>query len=221
MKLNSTTSPDDATRHQLLEAAGAVFAEVGFREATVREICRRAGANIAAINYHFGDKETLYVEVLRYSHQKAYEKYPTLLGISADASPGKKLRAFVLSFLMRIFDKGPTAWHGKLMSREMIEPTKALDSLVEERMRPLVNELWKVVAEILDCSPNDERVRLCSLSVVSQCVFYKHCEPVMTRLFPDKMPQDAAGIGRLADHITEFSLAALKHLPEAKMIKTK
>ena len=63
------------TRRQLLEAAGEVFAEAGYRDATVREICRRAGANIAAINYHFGDKEKLYAEVLRYSHGKALEKY--------------------------------------------------------------------------------------------------------------------------------------------------
>jgi TetR/AcrR family transcriptional regulator, regulator of cefoperazone and chloramphenicol sensitivity len=221
VKLNSTTSPDDATRHQLLEAAGEVFAEVGFREATVREICRRAGANIAAINYHFGDKENLYLEVLRYAHGKTLSKYPPLLGVAADASPEKKLRAFIHSMMKRIFDKGPTSWHGKLMSREMIEPTKALDSLVEERMRPMVSQLWKIIAEILDCPVNDERVRLCSLSVTSQCVFYNHCSPVVVRLFPNKLPHDAASIEKLAEHITEFSLAALKHLPEAKMIKTK
>ena len=83
-----------------------MFAEAGFRNATVREICRRAGANIAAINYHFGDKETLYLEVLRYAHGKALEKYPPLLDVPADAPPEKKLRAFVHSFLLRIFDKG-------------------------------------------------------------------------------------------------------------------
>src|ERR1700722_15859102 len=85
----------DETRRQLLEAAGEVFAESGFRDATVREICKRAGANVAAVNYHFGDKERLYVEVLRYSHGKALEKYPPLLGVAADAPPEKKLRAFV------------------------------------------------------------------------------------------------------------------------------
>src|SRR5476651_996132 len=108
-------SPDE-TRLQLLEAAGEVFAEVGFRDATVREICRRAGANIAAINYHFGDKETLYLEVLRYAHGKALAKYPPMLDLPDDALPEKKLRAFVHSMLQRIFDKGPTSWHGKLMS---------------------------------------------------------------------------------------------------------
>ena len=221
MKLKPPVEPKDAsldaTRRQLLEAAGAVFAEVGFRDATVREICRRAGANIAAVNYHFGDKEKLYAEVLRYSHSKALEKYPPLLGVAADAPPEKKLRAFVQSLLLRIFDKGPTAWHGKLMAREMIEPSAALDSLVEERIRPMSNQLWQIVAEIIGRPLNDERVRLCAFSVVSQCVFYHHCRTVLSRLFPNEEPLDAAGIERLADHVTRFSLAAMKHLPAAKL----
>lgn len=220
MKLKPQTeitaaSPDETRRH-LLEAAGEVFAEAGFRDATVREICRRAGANVAAINYHFGDKENLYLEVLRYAHGRALEKYPPLLGVAADAPPEKKLRAFVHSLLLRIFDKGPTAWHGKVLLREMIEPTKALDSLVEERMRPMVAQLWKIVAEILDCPLNDERVKLCGFSIVSQCTFYKHCSPVVSRLFPDKLPQDSASIGRLAGHITDFSLAAMRNFSAAK-----
>src|SRR5271154_6140164 len=95
----------DVTRRQLLEAAGEVFAEAGFRDATVREICRRAAANVAAINYHFGDKETLYLEVLRYAHGKALAKYPPMLDLPDDAPPEKKLRAFVHSMLQRIFDK--------------------------------------------------------------------------------------------------------------------
>jgi AcrR family transcriptional regulator len=218
--MRSPVASDDAsqaeTRRQLLEAAGAVFAEFGFRNATVREICRRAGANVAAVNYHFGDKETLYTEVLRYAQRKALEKYPPLLAVSPEAPPEEKLHAFIKSFLLRIFDKGPTAWHGKLMSREMIEPTAALDSLVEERMRPMAGLLWQIVADLLRCPLNDERVRPCAFSVVSQCVFYHHCRPVISRLYPKQQSMDAADIERLADHITRFSLAAIKQLSRAK-----
>ena len=202
----------------MLEAAGEVFAAVGFRQATVREICRRAGANIAAVNYHFGDKEALYAEVLRHAHRRAFEKYPLLPGLGAHASPADKLRVFVRSFLLRIFDQEPTAWFGKMMSREMIEPTGALDSLLEERMRPMADQLCGIVAEILGCPPDDERARLCCLSVVSQCVFYHHCRRVVARLFPEQQ-LNAGTLEPLADHITRFSLAAMRHLPEAETMK--
>ncbi|HEX7652154.1 MAG TPA: CerR family C-terminal domain-containing protein [Verrucomicrobiae bacterium] len=198
------------TRRQLLEAAGEVFAEAGYQNATVREICRRAGANIAAINYHFGDKETLYLEVLRYSKDKELEKYPLLLDLPADAPAEKKLRAFILSLLLRIFDQSQAAWGGKLMSREMMNPTPALDKIAEERIRPMANQLSGIMAQLLNCAPEEERVRLCAFSVVSQCLFYHHCGPVVTRLFPGQLPMDAARIEQLADYITEFSLAGLK-----------
>ncbi|HEY3762407.1 MAG TPA: CerR family C-terminal domain-containing protein [Verrucomicrobiae bacterium] len=214
MKSRTRSAPrsHDETRRQLLEASGEVFAETGFRDATVREICRRAGANVAAVNYHFGDKETLYVEVLRYAHGKALEKYPPSMGLPENAPPEKRLHAFIHSLLLRIFDKGPYSWHGKLMSREMIEPTGALDSLVEERIRPMSAQLWKIVSEIMDLPLNDQRVWQCGFSVVSQCVFFHHCRPVVTRLFPKQLPQDAASIKQLAEHITTFSLAAMKSI---------
>jgi hypothetical protein len=52
--------------------------------------------------------------------------------------------------------------------------------------------------------------------VVSQCVFYHHCGPVVARLFPKQPPLDAAGIETLAAHITKFSLAAMKVFSAAK-----
>jgi len=214
------TTAHDETRRQVLEAAGGVFAEVGFRNATVREICRRAGANVAAVNYHFGDKETLYVEVLRHSQQKAFAKYPPLLGVAADAPPEEKLGAFVRSFLLRIFDEGSIAWFGKMMSREMVEPTAALDSLVAERLQPMADLLRGIVAGILGRSPRDEAVRLCCFSIVSQCVFYHHCRTMISRLFPEQR-LDASAVEQLAGHIARFSLAAMKHLPDPETQRSK
>src|SRR4029077_18806791 len=64
------------TRKRLLEAAGEVFAERGFRDATIQEICRRADANIAAVHYHFADKEQLYRAVIQYAEECAPDSHP-------------------------------------------------------------------------------------------------------------------------------------------------
>lgn len=197
------------TRQALIEAGGAVFAEVGFHNATVREICRRAGANIAAVNYHFGDKDALYREVLAYYQTRALQKFPLDLGVRLGAPAPERLRAFVRSFLLRIFDHGSDAWHGKLISREMIDPTNALDAIVVERIRPQAQHLGAIVHELLGGQADEETVRLCSLSVVSQCLFYHHCQPVVCRLFPEQN-FSSEQVETLADHITRFSLAAIK-----------
>lgn len=207
------------TRQRLLEAAGEVFAEHGFRAATVRDICQRANVNIAAVNYHFGDKERLYAAVLRYAHRCALEKYPPDFGLQKDATAEQRLHAFVRSFLLRILDEGRPAWHGKLMSWEMIEPTSALDALVEEDIRPRAEQLRAIVRALFGRRVSTEQVGLCAMSIVSQCVFHHQARPVIVRLFP-QWQYDRKEIERLAAHITSFSLAALTRLSEEKKGKS-
>src|SRR5262249_5058158 len=96
------------TRQRLLEAAGEVFADRGFRDATIKEICRRADANIAAVHYHFGDKEEFYRTVIQYAEQCAPENSPA--DRAPDAPAEKRLRAHIESFLVRLFDEGQPAW---------------------------------------------------------------------------------------------------------------
>ncbi|MGH8067886.1 MAG: TetR/AcrR family transcriptional regulator [Candidatus Entotheonellia bacterium] len=95
MQSGTTDSTMLETRQRLLEAVGEVFAERGFRAATVRDICQRAKANIAAINYHFGDKERLYTAVLKYAFLCGLQKYPPLLDVDSHAGPEPRLRAFI------------------------------------------------------------------------------------------------------------------------------
>ena len=90
----------DPTKARLLEGAGEEFAEKGFELARVRAICDRAGANLAAINYHFGDKEHLYVEVLREAHRCGLD--PQEKRFDPGLSPAERLRAFIHHFLDRV-----------------------------------------------------------------------------------------------------------------------
>jgi AcrR family transcriptional regulator len=200
-----------ATRETLLNAAGEVFAERGFRNATVREICQRAGANVAAVNYHFRDKEGLYSEVLSQAMSDANRRYPFAGGLPPEAPPEQRLGAFVRNFLGLIFDNAEHAWLGRLIAKEMIEPTHALELVVAERIRPMATQLRGLLREIAGGKCDDETLRLCGLSVVSQCVFYNHCSSVVSRLYPQQRLTPKT-VERLVEHITRFSLAALTQL---------
>jgi|SRR5262245_179479 len=203
---NAARSAD--TRARLLEAAVEVFAEEGFRKATIHRICKLAGANIAAAHYHFGDKEGLYTAVFEYAERQAAERTPPE---SADgAGPEERLRAHVTSFLSRLLDPGRPAWIARLLARELIDPTPALDGLVRRRMRATHDQLADIVRAILGPGATQEAVRLCTLSVISQCVFYKNSAAVVSRLYPDIVP--SREVERLADHVTRFSLEAMHGL---------
>jgi TetR/AcrR family transcriptional regulator, regulator of cefoperazone and chloramphenicol sensitivity len=199
------------TRERLLEAAGEVFARCGFRAATIREICRWAGANVAAVNYHFGDKSKLYAEVLKHCMIFALKKYPPNLGLPENASAEDRLRAFIRSFLLRLLDKGRPAWHGQILAREIADPTDVLDSLVEETIRPQINHLAEIIRGLVGPSLSEINVRFCGTSIVGQCMYYRHARPVVTRLYPE-LKYSREDIDRLADHVARFSLAALKQL---------
>ncbi|MBI4378717.1 MAG: CerR family C-terminal domain-containing protein [Nitrospinae bacterium] len=210
--INKSLSPE--TPERLLEAAGEVFAEKGFRNATIRDICKRAGANIAAVNYHFGDKEHLYIEVIKYAH-RTLVKYQTDLGLDDNASAEERLKAFIMSFLLRIHEDGSPAWHGKLMLRELTEPTRALDTFVEDTIRPQFNLLNSIVKEVIGNEATIQEVRASSFSIIGQCLFYFHAMPVINRLVPQQKFK-VKDIERLAEHISRFSLTALRNRDEGE-----
>jgi TetR/AcrR family transcriptional regulator, regulator of cefoperazone and chloramphenicol sensitivity len=200
------------TRQRLLEAAGEVFAARGFRAATVREICQRAQANLAAVNYHFGDKERLYAAVLQYTFHCA-EPFPLDLGVGVEATVEERLRAFIRSHLFSLLAEGRPAWHRKLIAREMAEPTQALETVVDQMIRPEAELLMAIVRDVLGPDAHPQRVWQCASSIIGQCLFYYHARPVITRLDPAQTFTPEA-LAQLVDHITHFSLAALRQFAQ-------
>jgi AcrR family transcriptional regulator len=201
------------TRRRLLEAAGEVFAAQGFHSATIRQICERAGANVAAVNYHFRDKGELYDAVLQYSHCAAEAAYAAHQP-SPEAVPEERLRWYVRSMMFRLLDEGRPAWHGKLMAQEMSEPTAALDRLVKNVFLPRLHFLAEIVRELLGEAATEPLIEVCCNSINAQCVFYHHCKPLMQRMQPE-VKFDHCGIEALVDHVTRFSLMAIRGMAGA------
>src|SRR5262245_61813913 len=101
---------DRETRQRLLDAAAQLFADRGFKKVTVREICRASRANVAAVNYHFGDKSGLYREVVKLAIQTMRETNELSQRAGEGESPEDQIRAFVRIFVQRLIGTGQSAW---------------------------------------------------------------------------------------------------------------
>jgi AcrR family transcriptional regulator len=197
----------DPTKVRLLEAAGEEFACKGYDAARVRTICERAGANVAAINYYFGDKEQLYVQAILDAHRcgaGGEDEIPSTL------PPARQLGCFIHHFLSRVLAiHHPDDWRHKLMLREMLHPTSASDVLIREAIRPKFDRLTGILRQL--CPDADERkLHALAFTVIGQCLHYR-----MARLFTERLiGPEAFGsldLDFLTDHITSFCLAGLGH----------
>ena len=187
-----------------------MFAELGFHHTTVREICNRAGANIAAVNYHFGDKTGLYTEVVRQS-MRAAKLEAVRAAFDQNAPPAEILRAVIKTRLesLRGLDLGD--WHFRIFAHELAKPTPAMNVVVNEAIRPLYLRMCKLIAVIVALPPDHQKTRLCAQSIIGQILFYAFAAPVISRLGPEvKMTRSQVDL--IANHITEFSLAYLRNL---------
>ena len=208
VRRKQSSATPDPTREKLLEAAGPIFADRGYQATTIREICAGAGANVAAINYHFGDKLGLYTEVLQQS-VRAAQVLAVHNAPDQNISPEDMLRALIRARLRSINGKDLPDWHSRLLAHEFAQPTPALRQLIEKLARPIHKRLLELIGRIIGLPPNDDNTRLCAISVVGQVLAYVLPGPLLTEVWPElKMTPEQ--VERIADHIADFSLSYLK-----------
>jgi AcrR family transcriptional regulator len=197
----------DTKRQRIIDAAGELFAERGFDATTVRDICQAAYANVAAVNYYFGDKQRLYVEAVVRAHRWRMERV-TMPEWSAHTPPETKLADFIRTFILRVRSGPGDTWHTRLMMREIVHPSAACAELVQSSIRPQFEILIAILRELFPHESDAEKLRLMAFSIVGQCLFYHFADPVIRNLLSDKEYANLE-IDKLAGHITQFSLKAL------------
>jgi AcrR family transcriptional regulator len=206
------------TRERLLNAAGEVFAEKGFHAASVREICERAGANLASVNYYFRSKEKLYEAVVLRTFDYAMEKYPLDIDQDRLHSPQERLFEFVQRFLLRLLDRDRPAWHINVLRREHAEPGPALRAVLKKIIRGNRKELLSVLTDLTGRKADRGWLQLCASSIVGQCLFYHRASAIVTQLH-GHVDYSTSGIQKLARHITDFSLAAIRNMGETRNVR--
>ena len=201
------------TRMRLLSAASEVFAEKGFRNAKVAEICQRAGANVAAVNYYFGDKAHLYAETWR----NAFNEYalPESTG-PLHASAEDQLRNYIFSLIQNFMTKGFQGYFTRLYLMELANPTGLIQDSWHDMIEPRRQKLIGIIRKILGVEKTDETVLFCELSIVNQCralLTINRCD--LEYLLNQPLSKNL--IRRLANHITCFSLAGIKAVNNSKI----
>ncbi len=195
------------TRDRLLRVAAEEFAAKGFQEATVAEICRKAEANIAAINYHFGGKEALYQETWRQAHRAMLEAVPPDGGVAATAPAAQRLRGRLRAMLQR--GMHPDDREFRIMDREMVNPTGLLAQVVHDSIEPLRRATESIVLELLGGNADERTVRLCGASVIGPCLFVMRGRRLGRHV--DAPPSGGTTeVDELADHFTAFALAGIQ-----------
>jgi AcrR family transcriptional regulator len=220
-----TRSPEPArpeTRERLIDAAGRVFAERGYRGATMREIADRAGATLAAAHYHFGSKQDLYREVAR-AHFERLERRLAESGGAIDARAAAKLSRPELVALLRgrvrtmaLTFLEPDSLHATLMQRELADPNE-LPFIVRRWIDPIRRETEELLHCLAPALP-DAAIEFAARSVMGQVIFYFTHRPALL-LMMRRRAYPAGFLDTITDHVVAFTLGGLDGIAQISTAK--
>lgn len=204
-----------ATRHHLLEIAGTVFAQRGVDGATSKEICERAGTPLASVNYHFGSREALYEAVLIEAHRQLIGIDEMMAAVEEPSAPRERLRAIV-GKLAGLSMRADTPWGCRVLLREMMSPSNALPTLVEEAIRPKAELMIRLMAELLALPRSHPAVQRGVLFTVMPCIALM----IAPKNMPASLTPAAFGdTDAFVSAFTDYTLAGLDHLAKAYAVK--
>ena len=164
------------TKRALLLAAGELFAEKGRDGASVRDIVKKAGATLSAVNYHFGSKEQLYVETVRYVLSEKITFGDLFSGLDRRGwqSPQEASNAVyraIWALFLTFMAPGQPEWPGRLITRAFLELDPSEQSVFREATMPADAPLRRLVKEYVP-GATDEYADMWITSLYGQVQFY-------------------------------------------------
>lgn len=199
--------PPLKTRQRLLVTASRIFAEKGYQDATIAEICEQAETNIASVNYHFGDKENLYLEAWRYAFQEDLRNHPSDGGIDPETSAEVRLAGRIKSLIARIAD--PNSSFFAIVHKEMAQQTSLLQKIMEQEINPERQALMALIKEVLGDNATDKQLQFCHASIIGQCFHLLKVKNMKLSDETRRYVMDLSDAEAFAEHVVKFSLAGM------------
>ncbi|MBC8463521.1 MAG: CerR family C-terminal domain-containing protein [Deltaproteobacteria bacterium] len=201
----------DLARERLLDKAEILFAQKGYHAVTVREITKAATCNLASVNYHFGNKKNLYLDVFRVRwmpRAKGLQKFfRDSLAAKEVSAPAVIIQALARAFLEGPFSDEERQRHFQLMTREMSQPTEAFEFVANHVMQPFYNELADMFEAFVPDGLPRERLLLKIMSIFSIVLHFNFARTAVAHVTGREY--DTSFKVQLIDHIIDFALAGL------------
>lgn len=204
------------TKQRILKSSGVIFGKMGFKDATIRRIAEAAQVNVAAINYHFQGKEGLYGAVLEDVFHTGFTRFPPTLNVTIDADPEQRLRAFIRAMFYRLQSRegwGGMSGQGRLIARELLDPSPAFEVVLDKYVTPLKDLLLAILVDIMQINPGPKKLTPCALSIIGQCIYYALASTVIQRISADSAPTEE-NLDQLADSVWLFSLGGITRIKD-------
>jgi AcrR family transcriptional regulator len=140
------------TLYRVLIAAESLFAENGYDGTTLRQITQLAKVNLAAVNYHHGDKESLYLEIIRRRLQPINQsrlRNLTEAELQAGEAP-VPLDTLVDIMARPLFELYADTDHGgrhaaRLIGRSLVEPLPFMTKFLAEEFQPVMSRFGQAL----------------------------------------------------------------------------
>mgnify|MGYP001041450986 CR=1 FL=1 len=201
----------DLTKERILDTAEVLFAQKGYQAVSVREITSAAKCNLAAVNFHFGNKENLYLEVFRSRWvpraMRVRESFRKSLARQDSLSEAKVVRALAQAFVEGPLSDEERLRHSQLMTREMTQPTEAFEHVAEQVIQPFFKEFADRLASVLTDRLGEEQMLLNIFSIFAMVLYFNFARVAVSRLTGREY--DTAFRALLVEQITKFSLGGL------------
>jgi TetR/AcrR family transcriptional regulator, regulator of cefoperazone and chloramphenicol sensitivity len=180
----------DDTRQRLVTAAIDVFGRHGFEGASTRMLSAAAAVNQAAIPYHFGSKEGLYIACAEHIAARFRSMAEPVLGpletrIATEApltqEEARARLAELLETVAGVLVREESAPWARFVIREQMEPTEAFERLYGGIMRPVLAAASALVGRILGEVPDSHRVRMRAMGLIGQLVALRAARAAVLR----------------------------------------
>lgn len=198
-------------KSRILTASEELFSENGFTKTSVRDITKKAGCNVASVNYYFGNKDHLYLEVCRRNlitlRDIRVNAIDRLIEEKKDAAKMADLvRVFVVAFLEPFSEDANGYKRLMLLWREMIDPHLPKQAVFEEVIKPVSAAFLKAFETICP-GVEQHRVYLCMQSIVGQLAHIT----MALQIYPGRngVFYNTLDMDKYIDHVVEFSTAGI------------